>query len=87
MYRRNKAVIATKPASLALYRQCLRIIRDLQPNFQKMYYDYTKLKFEQYRNLSDEKEISRRINGMYKRLNISLYNAIVIKLQRCRCKG
>jgi hypothetical protein len=36
-----------KDLSVNLYRQCMRVIKQLEPNHQKIWYDYTRLKFEE----------------------------------------
>ena len=73
MYRRNKINTTVKPKVIGLFRNCLRIIRDLDPKYQKTYYDYTKLKFKQFANLVGEKEILMKVNGNILFNNILLF--------------
>ena len=46
---------------ISLYRQCLRVIKVLEPDHRKIWYDYTKLKYEDNKTLSDERKILREI--------------------------
>ena len=41
--------------------RCLRIIQKLEPNHKKIWYDYTRLKYYENKNLKDEKQIKRII--------------------------
>ena len=51
-----------------LFRQCLRMIKNLEPDHQKIWYDYTKLKYQENRKLSDEKKITRVIQDASEQL-------------------
>ena len=57
----NKELRQLRPKVLAFYRLCLKVIRDL-PKQQKVYYDYTRLKFKENADLTDAKKIRSLIN-------------------------
>ena len=40
----------------------MKIIQRLEPNHQKIWYDYTRLKYEEYKDLKDEKRIKKIID-------------------------
>lgn len=61
-FLRKKAISAPLRTNVInLYRQCLKVIKVLEPNHQKIWYDYTKLKYEENKMLSEEKKIARVI--------------------------
>lgn len=50
-----------KGPSLALYRSCLRAIKQLEPQFQKTYYDYVRLKYDELKDEKNRDIIKRAI--------------------------
>ena len=59
--RANVKVIRQRPQVLLFYRNCLRVIKQLQPAHQKIWYDYTRLKFAENEGLKDEKVLEKRL--------------------------
>lgn len=59
MFRRK----ADPRPALHFYRRCMRVIQQLQPNFQKTYYDYVRLKYEENAKLTNKQEIQRVISS------------------------
>ena len=59
MFRRKVVLDATK--SLRLYRDILKVIKTLEPSHQRMYYDYTRLKFGEHQHVKSTKELDKLI--------------------------
>lgn len=57
--RANVKVVRQRPHVLLFYRNCLRVIQQLQPAHQKIWYDYTRLKFAENEGLKDEKVLEK----------------------------
>lgn len=55
--RRKVQSLKTRPEVIGLYRNCLRIIQQLEEKHQKTWYDYLRLKYEENANVKDEKRI------------------------------
>lgn len=55
--------------SIALYRRCMKIIMRLQPNHQKIWYDYTRLKFEENAQVTDKAKIKKLIADAEEEIN------------------
>lgn len=53
-----KRVTSNKEA-ISFYRSCMRIIGRLEPNHRKTWYDYTRLKYAEYKSLSDKQQIRK----------------------------
>ncbi len=51
----------SKTGALALYRQCIRVIKRLKPEHQKLWYDYTRLKYSENSQLKDMTQIKKKI--------------------------
>ena len=56
-----------RPA-LHLYRRCMRIIQQLEPSFQKTYYDYVRLKYEENNHLTNKHEIQKVVQQAYEEM-------------------
>lgn len=69
MLRTKKELRALRPAALKLYRDCMKTIQCLEPDHQKTWYDYTRLKYEENAGLTDPKKIRTIISGVYKCLS------------------
>jgi hypothetical protein len=54
MFRRG---LRTKPQVLSFYRKSIKIINQLEFNYQKVWYDYCRLKFKENELLKDDKKI------------------------------
>jgi hypothetical protein len=52
----SKELRQLRPKVLSLYRTILKLIRDL-PKQKEVYYDYTRLKFQENSNVKDGKKI------------------------------
>lgn len=50
-------------ASIHLYRKCMKVVQQLIPSHQKIWYDYTRLKFEENANVSDPKKLAKLIEA------------------------
>ena len=48
-----------KPHVLLFYRNCLRVIQQLKPTHQKIWYDYARLKFAENEDVKDEKVVDK----------------------------
>jgi NurA-like 5'-3' nuclease len=59
MFRFRKKVDNT--ASLHLYRRCVKVINQLIPSHQKLWYDYVRLKYEENKNVTDPVKLKRLI--------------------------
>ncbi len=57
--RSNAKVARQRPQVLLFYRNCLRIIQQLKPTHQKIWYDYTRLKFAENEAVNDEKVVEK----------------------------
>lgn len=47
MFRVKGPTSRDKKLVIGLYRECMRVIGKLQPDHQKLWYDYTRLKFQE----------------------------------------
>ena len=65
----NKKLKSLRLESIQFYRQCLRAIRKLDSDYQKMYYDYTRLKYDEHAHLKDEKKIRLILNNAKEELD------------------
>jgi hypothetical protein len=62
MFRwQKKAQKIDSTASIHLYRRCLRIIKQLIPSHQKLWYDYTRLKYQENASVTDPIKIKKLI--------------------------
>jgi uncharacterized protein (DUF2461 family) len=62
MWSRNRRLQAElRSQSLSLYRKCIRILQDLDYRHRKVWYDYTRLKYEEHKHLSDPERIKSLI--------------------------
>jgi hypothetical protein len=61
MFSFSKRVIkrSTDSEARTLYRRILKNIKYLDPKFQKVYYDYARLKFKENKSVKDEKQIKK----------------------------
>lgn len=59
--RKDRAV------ALNLYRSCMRTIKQLQPSHQKLWYDYTRLKFAEHEGKSPA-EVKKVISAAFEEL-------------------
>lgn len=59
--KREKAIV------IQLYRNILRVIKRLQPSHQKLWYDYTKLKFEE-NAVKRPEEVKKIVSAAYEEL-------------------
>jgi predicted RNA-binding protein with EMAP domain len=64
----RKKVVDNK-AALTLYRKCMRVIQQLQPNHQKLWYDYVRLKYDENSSLKDKQKIDKVIAAAYEELS------------------
>lgn len=55
--------------ALWLYRSCIKVIQQLQPNHQKIWYDYVRLKYEESANVTDKEKIKKLIRGGFEELD------------------
>ena len=49
-------------AAIGLYRKCMRTIGKLQEAHRNIWYDYVRLKYQEYANVRNTKEISKLIS-------------------------
>jgi hypothetical protein len=62
MFRwQQKVTKVDNTASIHLYRQCMRIIKQLIPTHQKIWYDYTRLKFQENADCRDPVKLQKLI--------------------------
>lgn len=59
MFRFQKKI--DNKSSIHLYRRCMKVIQQLIPSQQKLWYDYTRLKFEENAEITDPVKIKRLI--------------------------
>lgn len=62
MFRFQKKVVENKQ-SIHLYRKCMRIIKELIPSHQKIWYDYTRLKYEENAYVTDPIKLKKLIEA------------------------
>lgn len=62
-FSRKAAPPSTAAKVTALYRRILRVIKELEPEHQKTYYDYTRIKMQQNANVKDSREIMKLITA------------------------
>ena len=55
--RNAKKLNAVRPKVISFYRKALRVIQELEPNHQMIWYDYLRLKYEENATLDNEKKI------------------------------
>ena len=66
--RSNLKVQKLRPQVLLFYRDCLRVIQQLKPSHQKIWYDYTRLKFGENESVGDEKVVQKLLKDGYEEL-------------------
>lgn len=52
-----------------LYRRCMKVIQQLQPNHQKIWYDYVRLKYDENANVTDKEKIKTLIRNGFEELD------------------
>ncbi len=56
-------------SALILYRKCMKVIQQIQPNHQKLWYDYVRLKYDEHSGLKDRQKIEKVIAAAYDELS------------------
>lgn len=67
MWSRLQAEVRSQ--SLSLYRKCIRILKDLDSRHRKVWYDYTRLKYEENKHISDPERIKSIITEATEQIN------------------
>lgn len=67
MLRMRRLTTKDRKMVIDLYRECMRVVRQLQPSHQKIWYDYTKLKFAENAHRSPE-DIRTLVSSAYEEL-------------------
>ena len=66
--RKTKQTDSLAKEAISLYRSCVRILKYLEPTHRKTWYDYTRLKYDENKLVTDEKKISRIISDAKEQL-------------------
>jgi hypothetical protein len=84
MSLRNKRVDPLlRAAVLAMYRKCIRVSRQLEPNHQQVWYDYAGLKFREHKSLKDPRRVKSLLEDAKDEIDFVL-NIIVNKTKKDR---
>ncbi len=65
----NKELRLLRPTVKGFYKKCLKVIMTLQPDHQKIWYDYTRLKFAENENCKDPKKIKTLLSNAEEELD------------------
>mmetsp|Transcript_21264 Transcript_21264/g.30457 ORF Transcript_21264/g.30457 Transcript_21264/m.30457 type:complete len:85 (-) Transcript_21264:85-339(-) len=57
--RKTKQSVSLTKDAISVYRSCIRLLKYLEPMHRKTWYDYTRLKYDENKLVTDEKKISR----------------------------
>ena len=68
MFSFHKRVKIDNRQSIHLYRKCMRVIKQLIPTHQKIWYDYTRLKFGENEKVTDPVKLNKLIKSGHEEL-------------------